>query len=136
RAASNVSSTAGDATVATTWPSSRGYVMALELHTSSDIMQSIAYETLDEVTGGESNWTTKLDGAVSKAYPGWTNMSCTSRGMWVGTAAGSATTAAGWASTPFTGGAGAAVGGTLAPVAGTLASTSYIEGCQAAQKGK
>jgi hypothetical protein len=109
--------------------------MALGLHISVR-MESIAYETLDDVTGAAGNWTTKVDNAVSSVYPGWKNMSCTSRGMWMGTAAGSATSAAGWASTPWTGGAGAAVGSTLAPIAGTLASTSYIEGCQNAQKGQ
>jgi hypothetical protein len=99
-------------------------------------MQSIAYETLEDVTGAAGNWTTKVDSAVSKVYPGWNNMSCTSRGMWMGTAAGSVTGAAGWALSPVTGGVSPAVGSTLAPIAGTLASTSYIEGCQNAQKGK
>jgi hypothetical protein len=100
-------------------------------------MKRIDCTTLEHVVGAAGaaaapapNWTTKLDSGVSKVYPGWNDMSCTSRGMWVGTGVGSATTAAGWASTPLTGGAGAAIGGTLAPIAGTLASTSYIEGCQ------
>jgi hypothetical protein len=108
--------------------------MAPDLHNGLR-MSSIDCEALEHVIGAAGaapagNWTTKLDGAVSKVYPGWNNMSCTSRGMWVGTGVGSATTGLGWASTPLTGGAGPAIGGTLAPIAGTLASTSYIEGCQ------
>jgi hypothetical protein len=99
-------------------------------------MSSIDREMLTHVVGAAGNWTTKLDSSVSKVYPGWNNLSCTSRGMWVGTAAGSAATGLGWASAPVTGGAGPAIGGTLAPIAGTLASTSYIEGCETAQKSK
>lgn len=87
-------------------------------------MTRLDREALDRVTGGA--WTQKLDHAVSAVYPGWTKMSCTSRGLWVGTAAGSATALGAGAFNPV-------VGSALAPVAGTLASTQYIEGCQAAQ---
>ena len=39
-------------------------MMALGLHISLR-MESIAYETLDDVTGAAGNWTTKVDNAVS-----------------------------------------------------------------------
>jgi hypothetical protein len=64
-----------------------------------------------------------IDSTVAKVYPAWRQMSCTSRGMWVGTAAGSAAGAAGAAINP-------ALGSFTGPIAGTLASTSYIEACQ------
>lgn len=88
---------------------------------------------LTRVTGGKSglkDWDLYLDDGVSKVYPGWGKLSCTSRGMWVGTAAGSVTGAAASAL------ASPAVGSGLAPIAGTLASTQYIEACQARQGGK
>jgi hypothetical protein len=87
-------------------------------------MTTLDGDTLDEVTG--AGWTQKLDGAVGSVYPGWNNMSCTSRGLWVGTAAGSATALGAGAINPV-------LGSTVAPIAGTLASTQYIEGCQAGQ---
>ncbi len=64
-----------------------------------------------------------VDSVASTVYPKWKQMSCTSRGMWVGTAAGSAAGAGGAAINP-------ALGSFAGPIAGTLASTSYIEACQ------
>jgi|HubBroStandDraft_5_1064220.scaffolds.fasta_scaffold471148_2 hypothetical protein len=91
-------------------------------------MDDVGDDTLDEVTGG--GWTQALDSGVSWAYPGWNKLSCTSRGLWVGTIAGSATAlGAGYVATPL-------VGSTIAPIAGTLASTQYIEGCEAGQAAK
>ena len=87
---------------------------------------------LARVTGGKSglkDWDLYLDDGISSVYPGWSKLSCTSRGMWVGTAAGSVTGAAASAL------ASPAVGSGLAPIAGTLASTQYIEACQARQSG-
>jgi hypothetical protein len=104
-------------------------------------MQFIEPDTLDEVIGGAANaaenWTTSLDRQVSRVNPGWTNMTCTSRGMWVGTAAGAATSAlgSGISAIPVPGlQVAQPIGNVLAPIAGAYASTSYIEGCEAAKR--
>ena len=67
-----------------------------------------------------------IDSTASTVYPGWKNMSCTSRGMWVGTATGSLVGAGGAAINP-------ALGSFAGPIAGTAATTSYIEACQKAE---
>ena len=79
---------------------------------------------LEAVVGG--NMYTKVVDTLATPVPGWKDMSCTSRGMWVGTAAGSAAAYLG-------GRKSARVGGAIAPWAGALATTSYIEGCQKEQ---
>ena len=85
----------------------------------------ISLDDLAAVTGGFSV-RNAIDSTVSKVYPGWKNMSCTSRGMWVGTATGAAVGAGGAAINP-------ALGSALGPFAGTAATTSYIEACQKAE---
>lgn len=85
-------------------------------------MQDLEAHALTRVVGGQG-WSKKVDKVVSKVYPKWTKLSCTSRGMWVGTTAGAAAGAGGSAINPV-------VGSLAGPFAGTLASTSYIEACQ------
>jgi hypothetical protein len=91
-------------------------------------MRILADQDLATVAGGLDVMNT-IDGAASTVYPRWKQMSCTSRAMWVGTAAGAATGAAGSAINP-------ALGSLSGPIAGTLASTSYLEACQARETKK
>jgi len=95
------------------------------VHQQCTLMRDLGDHHLALVAGGFDVMNT-IDSAASTVYPKWNGMSCTSRAMWVGTAAGAAAGAGGAAINP-------ALGSFTGPIAGTLASTSYLEACNQRQ---